>query len=343
MSKAVLGFSVAGGGRAGMIHTRNYFTRVPGARLVSVVEPSAEQRRSVAEALPGVELLDSYAPVLDDPRVQAVVIATPTALHRDIAIACAQAGKHIFLEKPMAMDVAECRAINDAVEKAGVVLQLGFMRRFDAGFVDAHERLVAGEIGNAVAVKSLTHGPSTPRPWMYDLTKSNGPLAEVNSHDIDTLRWFTGSEFSEVYAIGGNYRCPDAQQDWPDFYDSVTLIARFANGMQGTISGAQGVRYGYDSRCEVLGEKGLITVGGLDANATRSYHDGQYAGGVVKSWTDLYEQAYLAEDRDFVACINEGRPPRANGRDGLEAVRVVLAGNQSIREQRPIPLEAGAS
>ena len=107
---------------------------------------------------------------------------------------------------------------------------------------------------------SNTRGPSIPKPWMYDIKKSNGPLAEVNSHDIDTMRWFTGSEFQTLYAVGGNYRCPDARTEFPDFYDNVVLAASFANGMQGILDGAQGVGYAYDAKVEVLGTKGLSLI-----------------------------------------------------------------------------------
>jgi myo-inositol 2-dehydrogenase/D-chiro-inositol 1-dehydrogenase/scyllo-inositol 2-dehydrogenase (NAD+) len=264
------------------------------------------------------------------------------ALYAD-AKAAAQAGKHILCEKPMAMNAAECDRMLAAVERAGVKLQIGFMRRFDAGFVAAKERVDAGEIGRVVQVKSLTHGPTTPKPWMYDIRKSNGPLSEVNSHDIDTVRWFSGSEFEEVYAIAGNYRSPEARQQYPDFYDNVILSARLENGMQGAITGAQGVQYGYDARCEILGEKGLITVGSLAATSVATHTVAGSTTPIVHSWMDLFLDAYRAEDEDFVRCILDDRRPRAGGRDGKAAVMVVNAGNRSIVERRPVRLseEAG--
>jgi myo-inositol 2-dehydrogenase/D-chiro-inositol 1-dehydrogenase/scyllo-inositol 2-dehydrogenase (NAD+) len=213
------------------------------------------------------------------------------------------------------------------------------MRRFDAGFVAAKERIEAGEIGKVVLVKSLTHGPSTPRPWMYDIRQSNGPLSEVNSHDIDTLRWFSGSEFEEVYAIAGNYRSPDARVDYPDFYDNVVLCARMRNAVQGSICGAQGVQYGYDARCEILGEKGLIAVGNLAAMPVTTHTAAGSATPIVRSWTELFLDAYRAEDEDFVRCVLENGHPRADGRDGKAAVIVVNAGNRSIAERRPVRLD----
>jgi myo-inositol 2-dehydrogenase/D-chiro-inositol 1-dehydrogenase/scyllo-inositol 2-dehydrogenase (NAD+) len=321
-----IGVCVIGCGRAGLIHARNFAGAVAGARLAALVDPVEESLRAASAELKIGASYSDFRQAIADRNVHAVVIVAPTAFHRDIALAAAAAGKHILCEKPMAMNASECDDMIRAAERHRVKLQIGFMRRFDAGFVAAKKRLDAGEIGDMVLVKSLTYGPSIPKPWMYDIRKSNGPLAEVNSHDIDTLRWFTGSEFAEVHAIAGNYRCPDAKTEFPDFYDNVVLAARFRNGMQGVITGAQGVGYGYDARCEVLGQRGIITAGAWPGP------------GMSKSWQALFADAYRAEDEDFIRCILEDRPPRVTGLDGKRAVEVVNAGNQSIKEGRPVTL-----
>ena len=277
---------------------------------------------------------------LAEPGVDAVVVAALTVLHRDIVVAAAQAGKHVLCEKPMAMNTAECDDMLAAVEHHGVKLQVGFMRRFDKGFQDAKRRVDAGEIGDVVVVKSLTHGPSTPKEWTYDLEKSNGPLAEVNSHDIDTLRWFAGSELKEVYAIGANYRCPDARQRYPDFYDNVCLVGRFTDGKQGFIGGAVAVKYGYDARVEVVGTRGVLFAGSPGgAEAMSCSAAGELKGPAVQSWRDLFEDAYLAEDKAFVDCIRADTEPHVTGLDGKMAVAVVNAGNRSIRTGKPVLLE----
>jgi myo-inositol 2-dehydrogenase/D-chiro-inositol 1-dehydrogenase/scyllo-inositol 2-dehydrogenase (NAD+) len=332
-----VGVCVIGCGRAGRIHGRNFAAgRTPGARLVCVVDPVERCRNEICRELRVDQAYSDYPRALRETAVDAVVVAAPSKYHRQVVVAAAEAGKHVFCEKPMAMDAAECDEMIAAVDRAGVKLQLGFMRRFDAGFVAAKHRIDAGEIGEVVLVKSLTHGPTTPKPWMYDIVKSNGPLAEVNSHDIDTLRWFTGSEFEEVYAIGGNYRSPEASGQYPDFYDNVILSARFRNGMQGSISGAQGVQYGYDARCEILGQRGLISVGSLAENTVITHTAAGMTTPVVRSWTDLFLDAYRAEDEDFIRCIREDCDPRVGALDGKAAVMVVNAGNRSIRERRPV-------
>ena len=237
------------------------------------------------------------------------------------------------------MNAAECDAMIAAADKTGVVLQIGFMRRFDDGSRAAYERVKAGEIGDVMLVKSCTHGPTYPKPWMFDLAQRNGPLAEVCSHDIDTVRWFTGGEFTEVYAIAGNYRTPEARASHPDFYDQVLLSARFSNGAQGCITGAQGVQYTYDSRVKIIGTHGLISIGSLNAGRTVvCTREKELRRPSVVSWTNLYRDAYLAEDIEFVTAIREQRPACVTGRDGRVAVAVVNAGNRSIVERRPVAL-----
>lgn len=339
MAPKSIGVAVIGAGRAGMIHARNFARTIPAAHLVCVIDPVEEACKAAVSEL-GLDLfyLD-YRKALEDSRIDAVVVVTPTVFHRDIVVDAAAAGKHVLCEKPMAMNSAECREMIDATDRAGTKLQIGFMRRFDRSFTAAYEAVRSGAIGDVVLVKSLTHGPSVPQPWMYDIRKSNGPLAEVSSHDIDTLRWFTGSEFSEVYAIAGNFRCPQARDEYPDFYDNVVMSARFASGMQGIVEGAVSVSYGYDARLEVLGTKGVLFVGSLkDDSVTIVDSHNRIGGAVVKSWRNLFIDAYEEEDRSFVEAIVRDTVPRVTGRDGMMAVAVVNAGNESIVQKRPIAL-----
>lgn len=327
-----------GAGRAGLIHGQNFVRRVEGASLVALSDPHEPTRQTACAELGVTKSYESHEQLIEDEDVDAVVIVTPTKFHRDIAVAAAGAGKHILCEKPMAMNASECGEMIAAADRAGVNLQIGFMRRFAKPFQEMRQRIEAGEIGEVVSVRSLTHGPSLPQPWMFDLAASNGPLAEVNSHDIDTIRWMTGSEIVEVFALGGNFRSPDARKKYPDFYDNVTLVAKFANGMQGTISGAQGVAYGYDARCEVLGTSGILFSGSLQSLAvTRATSQGLLSP-IVTSWRELFSDAYLAEDLEFVTSIREQRAPKVTGLDGMRAVEVVNAGNQSIRTGEPVKL-----
>ncbi|MCL2056128.1 MAG: Gfo/Idh/MocA family oxidoreductase [Oscillospiraceae bacterium] len=341
MKKAEIGICVIGAGRAGMIHAVNFAKNVPGARIAAMVDPAEEAAAAACRELGISAHYRSYEQALEDKSIDAYVIVSPTKFHKEAAVAAALAGKHILCEKPMAMTAEECDEMIAAAKKGGAVLQIGFMRRYDQSFARAKEVVDSGAVGDVVMVRSNTRGPSVPQPWMYDIQKSNGPLAEVNSHDIDTLRWFTGSEFASVYAIGGNYRCPDAKADFPDFYDNVVMAASFENGMQGMIDGAQGVGYAYDARTEILGTKGCVFIGRLEGDCvltcTTDSKTGSYP--LVNSWRQLFKDAYLNEDISFIECINTGKAPKVTGHDGKMAVKVVDAGNRSIIEKRIVYLE----
>ena len=339
MDKRKLGVCVVGAGRAGMIHARNFATSVPGARLVAIADPFPEARQSATDALELDRGYPTYTEALGDPEVDAIVVVTPTDLHREIVVAAASAGKHIFCEKPMAMNAAECEEMIAAVTKHNVKLQIGFMRRFDAGFQTAFRQIADGAIGRVNQVKSLTHGPSVPQRWMLDVGKSNGPLAEVNSHDIDTLRWYAQSEIRELYAIGKNLRCRDQAEAYPDFYDTLLLVCSFENGTQGSIDGAASVGYGYDARVEVLGSDGIIFVGSLNGTTVvRHERGGAMTGDTVPSWRNLFAEAYRNEDIAFVEAVTGDTETAVTGHDGLQAVRVVNAGNESIRTGKPVRL-----
>lgn len=334
MKRNYIGICLIGAGRAGMIHAANFRSRVPNARIVAVADPFKDAAVKACGELGISKYYLNYQEALKDGEVDAVVVVAPTVYHKEIVIAAASAGKHVLCEKPMAMDEFECDEMINACKENKVKLQLAFMRRFDESFVQAKEVIESGEIGDVVMVRSNTRGPSVPQKWMYDIEKSNGPLAEVNSHDIDSLRWFTGSEFKSVYAIGGNYRSPEALPDYPDFYDNVIMNARFENGMQGSIDGAQGVGYGYDARVEILGTRGIIFLGQVHEKTiiTCSKDKGMIRP-AMNSWKYLFRDAYFAEDVDFVQCILEDREARVTGLDGKMAVKVVKAGNMSIKNK----------
>ncbi len=339
MENGKIGVAIIGSGRAGMIHAKNYKNRVEDAELVAVMDPDEKTAKQASQKL---ELNNYYLELenlLNDEKVEVVVVATPTAYHRDIVVNAAQAGKDIFCEKPMAMNVAECDEMISAVNENGIKLQIGFMRRFAESFRSAREAIAEGKIGEVVMVKSNTRGPSTPKRWMYDIEKSNGPLAEVNSHDIDTIRWYTGGEFETIYAIGGNYRCPEAREEFPDFYDNVLLTGTLSNGKQGSIDGAQGVEYGYDARVEILGTRGCIFIGQVhEKSITVCSTEEGMTRPIMTSWTKLFQEAYVYEARHFIDCIKKDKKPEVTGTDGKMAVKVVEAGNKSIVENRIVKL-----
>jgi myo-inositol 2-dehydrogenase/D-chiro-inositol 1-dehydrogenase/scyllo-inositol 2-dehydrogenase (NAD+) len=333
-------FCLIGAGRAGLVHGANLRSRIRGAELVALCDSDDATLHRVGRDLEIDTLVTDYRDAVGREGIDAVVIVTPTFLHCRIACAAAESGKHIFLEKPMAITVDECRRINAAVEKAGVKLQIGFMRRFDERFVEAKEILDSGEMGRVMIIKSTGRGPGGPGPWMYNLQRSNGIIAEVNSHDIDTLNWFTGSQLRRVYAESHNFKCPDAKKDYPDFYDNFVANFRFADDTLGVIDGTCPAHYGYDARVEILCENGALFVGSVAQSGVRKVTlDGTAARRAVKSWRNLFKDAYLAEMEHFVECVTRHEHPRVTGMDGLKAVAAVVAANKSMRLCGPVEVE----
>ena len=272
-----------------------------------------------------------------DRAVDAVVGDPPRDAPRAVGRAAAAAGKHVLCEKPMAASPAQCDEMIAACETAGVKLQIGFMRRFDPGFRRMKELLDAGEAGEPTLVKSLTHGPSEPQGWMYDVSRSGGPLAEVNSHDFDTLRWLAGSEVAWVHAVGHNFRSPEVAAAYPDYYDTAACLLEFENGVLGMVEGSQYVRYGYDARAEVLGTTGHLSVGTQQANSVvLARGDGQLVEDSMPTWRTLFSAAYMEVDAAFVRCVHDGTEPEVTGHDGKMALMLAESAIRSLREGCPV-------
>jgi predicted dehydrogenase len=269
----------------------------------------------------------------------AVCVAVPTFAHADIAVKAAKAGKHVLCEKPMATTLEECNKMIAAASESGVVLQIGFMRRFDADFVAAKKAVERGDIGKPVLLKSLTRGPRLPAPWYFDTRKSNGLLAEVNSHDFDTLYWFTESNIDSVYAVAGNFKCHELKRDYPEFCDYATVSVTFDNGCMGFIDGGCPADYGYDSRLEIVGTEGVIFVGRVNEGSVTvcSKMNGAIQP-IYSSWRRRFSDAYLNEAIHFVDCIKDKQEPIVGGEDGKKALTAVLASNLSIKEGRRVEL-----
>jgi len=326
-----------GCGRAGMIHARSYAGNIREAELVAVCDPAKENLDAVQRELNVSQVYTDYREVMDNPEIDAVVVVTPTQFHREIVTAAAQAHKHVFCEKPMASTVEECDEMIEACRENGVKLQLGFMRRFDRNFRRGKEMLDSGAIGEVTLLKSNTYGPSRPKPWMFDVRRNYGPIGEVNSHDFDTLRWYAGSEVKMIHAVGHNFRSPEAAAEYPEYYDTCSVLLEFENGIVGTITGAQYVGYGYDSRTEILGTKGIIKVGSQDANNVQTVTaEGGIRTDSIDSWRTLFREAYLEEDRAFIRSILDDADPEVTGKDGRMALLLVQEGLRSILENRPI-------
>jgi len=330
---AKLGIGVLGVGEMGKRHAENLRRLVPEARLVAVADVSAERARQVAGEL---EIEHSFAN-LDDmlarEDIQAIVIATPDKFHAQGIRAAAQAGKDILCEKPLALTLADAQAALDDVRKAGVRLQIGFMRRYDPAYRAAFERIEAGEIGEPVVFKSLGRDKDVPPLAAYQ-SNLNGMLLYNNTiHDFDLARWLVRDEVAEVQTYATVAIRPEIAK-YNDVVASVVNLT-YVRGAIGNIESYVQALYGYDVRTEVVGSKGSVFVGTVAHTpaAFLSAHGRTQA--LADHFLTRFRDAYLAEVRDFVHNMLHDKPPLVSGEDGLEALAIAVAAENSHLEKRP--------
>lgn len=321
-----------------MVHGRN-FARLPGVSLVAVVDSVETARVRAAQELDVAAQFATLEGALEHSDFDAVCIATPTHTHHAFTLAAARAGRHVFCEKPMAVAEEEALQMVEAIERAGVMFQIGFMRRFDEEFVRAKELIDSGALGRLMAVRATTRGPGLPPPWAWDDAKSGGLLAEVNSHDFDAVRWLTGREFAHVFTFVATRKAVEVLLQHPAFYDVAVVAFDLDDGTPGAIDGAWPVDYGYDARMEVLGAEGMLTIGAVAAGSlVHTTRDGRVVRRTFGSWRDRHREGYLAEALHFIECVREGKTPRVTAIDGLRALEVATAAARSARTGQPEPV-----
>lgn len=330
-----------GAGRVGKLHSGTLRRHVPGGDVVALVDPFERVLNETGDQFEIERRYTSLEDALDGTAFDAVVITTPTPTHRDLAVLAAENGKHVFLEKPMALTLAECDDIIAAATNHNVALQMGFMRRFDPDFATAWERIQAGEIGEPMIIKSLTHGPGLPPAWATDLKTSNGNLAEVNSHDLDTTRWMAASAPLRMYVEVANFKGAERGVTSEHYYDNMFATVKFESGAMASISGVCPCDYGYDSRVEIVGKKGIIQIGELKGESIVVCVDRDHGlvTPIFRRWPDRFRWGYIRELEHFVDCIRHERAPIVGGEDGRWAVAMVLAGTRSFLEERPVYLQ----
>jgi myo-inositol 2-dehydrogenase/D-chiro-inositol 1-dehydrogenase/scyllo-inositol 2-dehydrogenase (NAD+) len=340
MKKAIR-ICMIGAGRVGKNHSRAITRHIAGGKIVALVDPMVQIREETALEFGIENQFDTLETALEKDEFDAVIITTPTPTHLPLTALAAENKKHVFLEKPMALNLQECDEINKVTARNSVILQLGFMRRFDPEFVAAAQRIEAGEIGQPMMIKSNTHGPGLPPPWARDLRTSNGMLAEVNSHDWDTTRWLMGSNYQRVYTEVANFKGAANNVDAPNFYDNALVNIKFESGGLGLISGICPCGYGYDARVEIVGDKGIMQIGELKGQSivVCTNRDQGLISPIFRTWPERFEWAYINELQHFITCIQTETAPRAGGIEGRWAVAGVLAGTKSFLEERPVYLK----
>jgi myo-inositol 2-dehydrogenase / D-chiro-inositol 1-dehydrogenase len=328
-----LNIALLGAGRIGQVHARTIAYRVASARLAAVADVNTAAAEACAAQYRIPKASADPLQLINDPGIDAVLICTTTDTHANFIEAAARAGKHIFCEKPVAMTLAEIDRALAAVDKAGVQLQIGFNRRFDANFARARQAVVSGEIGKPAMLHIISRDPAPP-PLAY-VKISGGLFIDMAIHDFDIARFLSGSEVDEVYAHA-DVTVDPAIGEAGDIDTAVTLL-RFKNGVIGTIDNCRRASYGYDQRVEVFGSAGAIQTGNVHPNvATLSDGASVRQDLPLNFFMQRYTEAYASEIEQFVAAINAKQPVPVNGQDGRAAFVIALAAQRSVAERRPV-------
>jgi len=335
-----LGVGVVGVGMLGRRHAANIARLVPDATLVAVADVRAAAARSVAADYGAACWYTTAEELAADPDVDAIVIASIDSAHAAGILAAAANGKPIFCEKPITTTLAEADIAISAVEKAGVQLQIGFMRRYDAAYVAAKREIEAGTIGTPIFFKNAHRG-KTPEGDPRPLGDGPNPAVFVNSsiHDYDNARWLMGDEAVEVNAVATRVVAPTAGSQHG--VDASVATIRFRHGGLADIENVSATHYGYDVRTEVIGDRGTLFIGSpLQAGLMIAT-----AAGVVQAatdhWLTRFGEAYLIEITDWVRRTLAGEPSYVTGADGRAALEIAMAATTSYETGKPVRIGTG--
>ena len=324
-------FGIIGAGRIGKLHADNLLSRVDGARLKAITDPFLDEDWAASRNIPLTG--KDHRILLDDPEIDTILIGSPSAEHAPQMIECAEAGKHIFCEKPIALDPEIIRNALEEVDKSGVKLQVGFNRRFDPNFSAVQHQVASGALGDPHIIRITSRDPAPP-PAEY-VAGSGGMFLDMTIHDFDMARFLSGSEVNEVHAFGAVLVDPEIGKAGD--IDTAVISLKFANGALGIIENSRKAVYGYDQRVEVFGAKGTAMA---DNNTPTSMivlnESGTIRDKPLYFFLERYKTAFVAEMQSFVDAIREDKPTLVSGKDGLVPVLIAMAAKESLKTGKPV-------
>ena len=328
--KNLIGVAFLGLGRMGETHLRN-LAAIAGVKVIVVADPQiANAERGCAICGSGVPVTDSLEAIAH-PDVDAVVIVTPTNTHASLIEAAAHAGKAVFSEKPIALDLAETQRVVRVVQERKVPVQLGFMRRFDPGYARAKAKIQAGELGKLETFRALSR--DTYPPSLKFLRGSGGLFLDMAVHDFDLARFLIG-EVEEV-SVWADVLIDERFAQADDVDTAVTML-RFTNGVLGVVETSRRSNWGYDIRTEVAGAVGKVVIEAPQKTPLLFAKDFGSSYDHFENFPDRFELGYRYELEAFFSALREGRPPAPGPEDALETLRLGLAATKSWRERRPV-------
>lgn len=334
------GVALLGAGRMGVEHARNLIG-IPSARLLAVGDPFLENAQKAVALTRAEKAYAEAEAAIHHPGVDAVVIVTPTNTHADLIEVAARAGKAIFCEKPVALELGRTTRALEVVRQNDVPFQIGFNRRFDPPYALAKRKLEAGELGTIEQFISVMRDPSPPA--LEYVKVSGGMFIDQSIHELDCARFLVG-EVEELSAWGAVHVDPRIGELGD--VDTGMISLRFSNGALGVIQNSRRSAFGYDVRTEVFGAKGKLVMDATPKTPLTQYGPGAKADGDGRLesdhfhfFMDRFKDAYRLEIEAFFVCLESGAKPTPGTLDALESLRLGVAATLSFREKRPVRLE----
>jgi myo-inositol 2-dehydrogenase / D-chiro-inositol 1-dehydrogenase len=328
-------FGLAGLGRLGYQHAQNIAYRTPGAELTAVCSLSETELARASQDFPEATQYGNYQAMLEDDRLGAVLICTPSSLHCAQIEAGLAAGLHVFCEKPLGVTVEECERAEQVVARyPDRVCMLGFMRRYDESYVDAKKLIEAGKIGKPFLVRAYGLDPEARIAGALRFAPTSGGIfLDMAVHDFDLANWFLGGDPASVYAIGGSYVHPEFAE-FGDC-DNACAMLQYKDGGMAMLYVGRTAAHGYHIETEIVGTRGALRVSPVpQKNLVQIFSQDGVLQECVGGFPERFQAAYLNELHEFVACVAEHRQPGVTVRDGVMATRMAFAATEAYREKR---------
>ena len=332
--KAKLNLGVIGLGRLGYIHALNA-RRCVDANLVAICDISDQARERAANDFgEGVKSYKDYAAILEDKSIDAVILSTPTKFHYKTLVECIEAGKQIFVEKPITYTVDEAKSIVELADKHKSYVQVGFMRRFDEGHVAAKNMIEAGELGDLIFIQDCQRDPSGP-PIHY-VPESGGIFVDMAIHDLDCVRWLMGSPIKTIYAEGAVLK--HKYLEGMDDVDEGHCMVSFENKALGHVEVSRNANDIYDVRTEIIGSKASVFIGQHQHSPYIKVGGSGFTFNIAHWCLDRFEKAYETEMQVFIKNVLEQKPSPVDAKEGMISLLVSQMATKSCKEGKRITI-----
>jgi myo-inositol 2-dehydrogenase/D-chiro-inositol 1-dehydrogenase len=338
MSKLRIG--IVGLGRLGRRHLRNLVELVPHAQVVAACSPLRDELAWAQNAFGIDNLYTDYAELLAHPMIEALFLVTPTSLHASQIIDGLRAGKHVFCEKPLSLELADCQRVEEESAKhPHLKVMIGFVRRFDPSYRDASRKIAQGMIGMPFLVRSQTTDQNDPAGFFVRFTPTSGGIfLDCSVHDIDLARWLLGNPLPTRVFAAGTIAIHEGLREFGDV-DNGVATCQFADGKIACFYASRTMAHGHETSTEIVGTAGRLTIGqNPRINRVEISDEWGVRTESTPTFYERFEEAFLLEAREFVEAVRADRPPELTVRDATEATRIGIAMRESLRTNRVIDL-----